>query len=107
MNWKQMGTLGSSVKLRNDESDYDYLHKLNHKELNWLKGFHREYVNADFKHKYKRLFRTKKNIKMIYDRNNSRNRDLYGILKWTGDLLLSTEPCKNHNKNSFNLFMKY
>ncbi len=105
--WKKRGSLESSVKNRNDESDYDYLHKLDNKTLNWLKGFHREYVNADFKHKYKRIFKGKKKIKMIYDKNNARNRDMYSILKWTGKLYLSTEVGKNRNKEVLELYRKY
>lgn len=104
--WKKHGSLGSSVKNRNDESDYDYLHKLDNKTLNWLKGFHREYVNADFKHNNKKLFGKRKR-KMIYDRNNARNRDIYNVLKWTGKLYLSTEVGKHRNKESVQLFERF
>jgi hypothetical protein len=86
MNWKDHATLGVSVKLRNDYADYDYLDKLSPNELKWLKGFHREYINADFAHRHTRHYKSKKQRKAIYDANNARNRDLYGIYKWTGEL---------------------
>lgn len=90
LHWRQYATLGVSVKLRNDYADYDYLDKLNKEELRWLKGFHREYVNADFKHTHKKHYRTKKARRIIYGLNNSRNRDLYGIAKWS--MKLMTNP---------------
>jgi len=88
VHWKKLPSLGVSVKLRNDYADYDYIHKLNAKELNWLKGFHREYVNADFKHRYKKHYKTKLKKRSIYSLNNSRNRDIYNILKWSNKLYL-------------------
>lgn len=90
MNWKNKATLGVSVKLRNDYADYDYLDQLSPKDLKWLNGFHREYINADFKHKHTKHFKTKKEKKLVYDLNNTRNRDLYNIYKWTGDLYLNS-----------------
>lgn len=82
--------LPSSVKNRNEYNDYDYLHKLNEDELKWLTSFHREYLNADFKHAGKKLH-VKKNRKSCYDMNNARGRDLYALhrtlynLKFLGD----------------------
>lgn len=86
MYWKSRATLGVSVKNRNDYADYDYLDKLNEKELRWLKAFHREYINADFKHKYRKLIKSKKRKQEIYHINNARNRCLYNLLKWTNEL---------------------
>lgn len=92
--WKKYGTLGSSVKNRNDLSDYDYLHKLDKESLAWLKGFHREYVNADFKHKYKKLIKGKKKRKAVYDANNSRNRDFQDVYSITEFMKLAYEAGK-------------
>lgn len=89
LHWKKWATLGVSVKLRNDYADYDYLDKLSREDLKWLKGFHREYINADFQHKYKKLITGKKARKAVYDLNNSRNRDLYNIAKWSHNLYLN------------------
>jgi len=88
LHWKQHATLGVSVKARNDYADYDYLDKLNLEELEWLKGFHREFINADFQHKHCKHYRTKKQKRLIYSLNNQRNRDLYNIAKWTNNLYL-------------------
>lgn len=66
----------SSVKNRNEYNDYDYLDKLNPKEKEWLYKFHREYLNADLKHKGKVLFK-KKYHKSLFYMNNCRNRDLF------------------------------
>lgn len=75
-----------SVKSRREFCDYDYLHKLNDKQLKFMEKFNREYLNADFKTKGKRLHRTKKLLKNCFDMNNSRNRDLYGLMR-TGQLI--------------------
>lgn len=102
MNWKDRATLGVSVKLRNDYADYDYLDQLSPKDLKWLKGFHREYINADFKHNHTRHFKTKKEKKFVYDLNNIRNRDLYNVLKWTGNLWLNSHL--NDHPDSINRY---
>lgn len=83
--WSKKATLGVSTKIRNDFSDYDYISKLSKAELSFLKGFNREYYNADFKHKnkkhYKKTKKHKSKRKICYDLNNCRNRDLYAIMK--------------------------
>lgn len=58
--------------------DYDYLHKLDEKELEWLNKFTEEYVNAniDTEKPRKNLHKNKSLRKDCYDRNNSRNRDV-------------------------------
>lgn len=60
---------------RQELLDFDYLHKLNDKEKEWLNKFVSEEINADFRHS-KPLNKTKKQRKACYDRNNARNRDL-------------------------------
>lgn len=79
--WERIATLGVSCIIRNDFSDFDYIEKLNKEELNFLKGFNREYYNADFKHKNKKHFKKPKDIKICNDLNNARNRDIYAKTK--------------------------
>lgn len=79
---------------RKDLLDYDYLHKLNKEELDYLNTFTEEYAHANFdkKKKEKRIHplskvnsKTKKNRvydkfkKEAEDNNNSRNRDIMNI----------------------------
>lgn len=107
MHWRKRGTLGVSVKLRNDMSDYDYLEKLSTKDYFWLMGFHREFVNADFKHKYKKHYRTDAEKQKIYGENNSRNRDLYGIAKNTGKLFIGKSVKERYDRDQRDMFLKY
>jgi hypothetical protein len=97
INWKQHATLGVSAKYRNDYADYDYLDKLNESDLMWLRAFHREYINSDFKHKYKKLYKGKKQKKVIYGLNNCRQRCVYNRKKWRNELFL-VASIKEHTK---------
>lgn len=81
--YHKRATLKVSKKIRNDLADYDYVHKLSPYELDWLNGFNREYVNADFKHKFKSHYSSNEHKRIVYRLNNSRNRCLYGVLKVT------------------------
>src|ERR1044072_3969977 len=81
MKWRSRSQIGVSRKIRNDYSDFDYIDKLDDKSLTWLKAFNREYYNADFKHKYKKLHRSKTERRICFGSNNSRNRDIYALLK--------------------------
>ena len=95
--------LGNSTKIRNEFDDYDYIESLSVNDLKWLKAFHREYLNADFKHKYKRIHRKKKDIKSVYDMNNSRNRDVYARAKVAHKLYYaSSHPKTFKNKSDGN-----
>jgi hypothetical protein len=88
-----------NLKIRQEEIEVDYLDKLNDKEKAWLNQFNKEFVLASFKKEDKKdrlhpvVYVTKK-VKTtgkkkkidVYkkdceDRNNSRNRDSYGITK--------------------------
>lgn len=95
--YKSRATLGVSVKNRNDYADYDYLHKLDEKTLFWLKGFHREFVNSDFQHKYKKIYRGIKKKRQIYNLNNQRNRCLYNKTKWSNKLVMCWNICLETN----------
>jgi hypothetical protein len=67
-----------NLKTRQDLIDYDYLHKLNKKELEWLDKFTGEWICAslDNENPRRNLHKTKKLRKDCYDRNNARNRDI-------------------------------
>lgn len=74
-----------NLKTRYEElTDFDYFHKLNDSEKEWMNNFLEEYVNARMKHPGKTLHRTKALKKSCYDRNNSRNRDVYSRGKARG-----------------------
>lgn len=74
-----------NLKSRYDElTDFDYLHKLNDKEKEFMNSFLEESVNANFNHSGKILHNTKKLRKACYDRNNSRNRDILSRAKASG-----------------------
>lgn len=89
VSWYKKSILGVSTKIRNDFSDMDYIEKLDETSLSFLKAFNREYYNADFKHKHKKLHTSKKLKKSVYDLNNQKNRDIYALLKCRGRLLPS------------------
>ena len=67
-----------NLKTRTDLIDQDYLHKISHKELEWLNKFNKEEVNASFdtKNPKRNLNKSKKARKRCYDNNNARNRDI-------------------------------
>lgn len=73
-----------NLKIRHELIDFDYLDKLTHKEKLWLSNFMREYAAADFTHAGKKLHKTKKSKKLVYDANNARNRDSFSVTKSNG-----------------------
>lgn len=83
-------TLGVSVKVRNEYSDYDYLHKLNSSELKWLIQFHQEYLNCNLQVKPS-IHTTKEQISDIYSMNNSKNRCAFSVCKANRMLFYSLE----------------
>lgn len=80
-NYRTKCSLPVSVKVRNDYADYDYINLLDRNSLNWLKGFNREYVNADFTHSYYKIYQDKEEQRIIYGLNNCKNRDAFNISK--------------------------
>lgn len=78
--------ISKTPRVRKELLDYDYLDKLNPKELEWLAKFTDEYAGGNIK-KGKRgpltrhLHRSNKLAKECYDANNRRNNDLYGVTK--------------------------
>lgn len=91
-----------NLKIRRDLFDQDYIDKLSDKEKQWLSNFMREYVAADFNHPGAKLNKSKKSKKAIYDANNARNRDSYGVTKING-MLKDEKEINNSNNKSTNL----
>lgn len=78
-----------NLKTRSDLIDFDYLDKLNPKELAFLNQFVKEEINAgvDKNPKKNRFNKTKKDVKRCYDKNNARNRDVLSRAKASKQLL--------------------
>lgn len=76
----------TNLKIRNDLYDFDYLNQLTDKEKEWLNNFSEEYNGADFRHNGKTLHKTKKLKSDCYNRNNARNRCVYGKAKAQGQV---------------------
>jgi len=77
-------------KVRREFVDADYIDKLNPEEKAWYGKFIEEYVGANVKKNKKtrniakgHLHKTK-HIKELYDANNHRNNDVYGVTKING-----------------------
>lgn len=88
-------------KLRWDLIDHDYLDKLSDKEKQWLSDFNEAYISGSFKKGSKKFGKTKKERRESYSRNNSRNRDLYAIIKATGYLKeFDVKEIESRQKNS-------
>lgn len=68
-------------RVRQEYLDYDYLDQLNDEELSWLNKFTDEWLNASFNHDETDIQSYEKYGKDSNDRNNARNRCLYGALK--------------------------
>jgi hypothetical protein len=73
-------------KIKQQFFDIDYIDKLSDKEKEWLNHFMGEYLNANLKEGKKKLHRTKALKKDCFDRNNARNRDIYGRSRVGGKL---------------------
>lgn len=71
-------------KTRWELIDQDYINKLSEEEKQWLSNFNEEYISGNFNHKGKRLHRKKKERLECYGRNNSRNRDMFTLLRTVG-----------------------
>lgn len=74
-------------KVKQEYMDADYVHILNDDEKQWLSDFMDEYYGAklDFKNlENNRFHKTEKDKKACTDRNNARNRCVYGLAKAGG-----------------------
>lgn len=76
-----------NLKTRFEEiNDIDYLAKLDDSAKEWLNNFNEEWINASLNHRGKKFHKTKKERKIIYDKNNARNRDSFTRAKASGTL---------------------
>lgn len=67
-------------KVRQEFLDYDYLNQLTQEEYDWLAAFTHEDNCANFSHGGQKVLPRKKAVKKeMYDKNNARNRDAFGI----------------------------
>jgi hypothetical protein len=91
-----------NLKSRQEENEFDYLHKLNAKELEWLNSFVEEDVNCNFNHDGIKVYPRKKRFGKIKGkteaeaRNNARNQDVFTLKKTVGDLV-SFEDIREKN----------
>lgn len=80
-------------RIKQEYHDIDYCDKLSDKEKDWLSRFMQEDLGANFSHKGGKIYRSKRDRKACYDRNNARQRDIYGIAKATGKVIdIEYEP---------------
>jgi hypothetical protein len=74
-----------------------YAHTLPEKDKAWLSSFMEEYINANMRHKGKKLHKTKAERKICWDKNNARNVCVYSKARSSGktvdwDTYRSYEP---------------
>ena len=79
-------TKQTTLKIREELVDQDYINKLSESEKKWLSDFNEEWINAKLDHPGKKFHNTKKEKKLINDMNNSRNRDIQSRAKVQGKL---------------------
>lgn len=84
----------TNLRTRTELIDYDYLDKLDEKQLQWLNDFTEEEIIAavDKNPRKNRFNKTRKKVKECYQRNNARNRDVVSrqkagkVLKYLDDI---------------------
>lgn len=74
-------------RIRQEYIDQDYIDQLSDKEKEFLSNFNEEFYGGNFKHKGKKLHKSKKSKRTCYGRNNSQNRCVFGIGKAKGNLV--------------------
>lgn len=79
-------------RIRQEYLDYDYLDKLSEKDLKWLNDFTEEENNARFNHDGKKFNTSTSSKKVIYDKNNARNRCTHSIAKRNNALIMTDSP---------------
>lgn len=75
-------------KTRAELIDHDYISKLSDEEKAYLSKFNEEYLSGTFEHDSTDLHKGKKRKRDCYNRNNSRNRDVFSRNRthgWVGD----------------------
>lgn len=90
-------------KIRRELLDIDYFDQLTEEEKEWMNKFLEEYVGADldFKNLKNNLHNTKKLKKDCTDRNNSRNRDMFGFAK-ANNRMVTEDQIQDYHLNSAN-----
>lgn len=86
---------GYNSKIKQEYLDFDYVRELSEEEKAWLSAFSEEYygANLDFKNlENNRFHKTQAEKKACTDRNNARNRCVYGIAKATNRVLDVEQP---------------
>lgn len=68
-------------RVRQEYIDMDYLDQLSEEDLAWMNQFMGEYNNASFNNDETDLDQSIEGKKASYDRNNARNRCLFGQVK--------------------------
>jgi hypothetical protein len=76
-------------KIRREYLDQDYIDKLSPEEKKWLSNFNEEWLGANFNHGGEILHKKKEEKREIYNRNNSRNRDIIGQMNAQNKLIAS------------------
>lgn len=94
---------GMNLKIRWDLIDQDYTDKLSDEEKTWLSNFNEEYVGAKFDHPGKVLHKSKKKQRECYNRNNARNRCVYGLAKAKGEVYDVPETSKNIENSTIDI----
>ncbi len=68
-------------RVRQEYLDFDYLDQLTDEQKEWLNKFTEEELNASFKNDETDFNQDKEEKRKIYNKNNARNRCLYGQVK--------------------------
>ncbi len=99
------------VNTRSELYEQDYIKKLSKKDLDFLKKFNKEYINATFdkndegNYSEENLHKTHNNRKDIYNLNNRRNRCVYNkakaknLLDLKEDITKTVDQITNQDKN--------
>jgi hypothetical protein len=68
-------------RVRQEYHDFDYIDSLDEEAKEFLNRFIEEELNASFKNDDRDLNQETTEKRKIYNQNNARNRDLYGLIK--------------------------
>jgi hypothetical protein len=93
-------------KIRREYLDQDYIDKLSPEEKKWLSTFNEEWLGANFNHGEEVMHKTKEERRAIYNRNNSRHRDLISQMRAQGKLLDSDKIHEMLEKEELNTNIK-
>lgn len=93
-------------RIKQEYLDQDYLDKLSPAELEWLDSFMRNYNSAGFKDDGSDVDDSPEARKETYDRNNARNRCLYGNYRnkpdrYNNQVLISFDAALEKNSDRF------